>query len=194
MGRCSCRSAPWDFSPELLNEIEISLVSILAREERHLLHPVLRERHVALVFHLDQLPWHEDPGKSAEVAVDILAASIDPADDEGDVAWVMVALKLLESPRIGSRFGRSWFVRLLRARAEDLAVSPCVEAIASYLIAAYEMLLRREHEVWIWVQTAASMTDFEERPGLSLAMHVRAARLVQPVLQRATQSIREVTL
>jgi len=171
--------------------MEVSLLGILGPDEERLLRPRLRERHISLVAQLDQLPWFDDPMKSADVAVDILSAAVDPADDEGDVPWVVTALKLIEAPREGTRFGRVWFRQLLHARVEDLPVSPIVEAVASYTVAAFEVLLGRDHETWLWSQTAASMTDFEGRPGLSLAMHVRAARLLQPVLERAARRTRE---
>jgi len=183
---------PWSFAPEYLEDIEVWLTG-LGPDEQRLLRPRLRERHVGLMAQLDQLPWLDDPTKSADVAVEVLAASIDPADEEGDVPWTTSALKLVESPRLGTRFARAWFVRLLRARSEDVPVSPTVEAVASYTVAAFEVLLGREHEVWIWMQTAACVTEFEGRPGLCLATHVRAARLLRPVLHRPARSTREVS-
>ena len=56
-------------------------------------------------------------------------------------------------PRLGTRFARAWFARLLRAHGDDVPLF--------------------------------------EGPGLSLAMHLRAARLLLPVLQRAARRTRE---
>ena len=43
----------------------------------------------------DQLPWLDDPTKAADVAVDVLAAYIDSADEEGDVPWVTAAMNFV---------------------------------------------------------------------------------------------------
>ena len=85
----------WEVTTEGLDDIEVSLLGILGPDEQHLLRPRLHERHVGLVAQLDQLPWLDDPTKAADVAVDVLAAYIDSADEEGDVPWVTAAMNFV---------------------------------------------------------------------------------------------------
>ncbi len=167
---------------EHLNEIERSLTPLLHDDEVDLLHPRPRDEHAPIINALDQLPWHEDPTSAADDAYDLLTQAIDPADDDGDVTWCRAIVSLVESPHIGSRLARRWFVGLHRARHEDRPVSIVVESTAAYAVAAHEKLIGREHEVTRWMQTAAIMSDHDERGALGPVLLIRAGRLLGPLL------------
>jgi hypothetical protein len=170
-------------TPERLDEIEELLIRLLGPDEARLLRPVLPEHCAAVLAELERLPWQLDPSAAADAAFELLVGVVDPADDEGDVVWAAAVAKLAENPRVGSKLARRWFGHLHRARGEDRPVSASVEGVAAYSVVAYEIILGRDHEVARWMQTAAIVTEGEDRPGLSLAVFVRGVRLLQALLR-----------
>ena len=176
-----------DFTGDQLDELERTISPLMGEPETRLMRLRLSDDHSRVIAQLDVLPWLSEPEAAADAALTTLIASVDPAADDADLPWALTALRLLTTPKAGTQFARRWFISLHHARFEDRAVSVVLDAIAAYTVAGYEALLgpTREYEEEIWLETAVLVTEGWDRPGLSLAVLVRAARLLQPLMERA---------
>lgn len=177
-----------DLSHRGVEEMAQAVARLLAPADLHLLRPQLRPAHRALVASLDALPWGR-PEVVVNEAMAILkretypGRTIDPNDDQGDVPWCSMLVRLVPVPHVGSRAARCWFVHLHRLRSQDIAVSSLVESVAAYGVATFERRAGRQHEVERWWTTAGLMTEPDERAGLGLLAVVRAASLYdEPLL------------
>jgi hypothetical protein len=171
-----------------------ALAPLVRAEDRHLLEPRLRHAHEGLVGELRDLHWAH-PEVAVEHALEVLLretvpnGAIDPGDDEADVPWCLVLVRLVEVPHLGAHAARRWFGHLYRMQFEDgLHVSALVEATAAYAVAAFEMLLGRHHEAARWMRTAEVVCEHDERPMIGLITYLRAARLLEPLLRRCHAS------
>jgi hypothetical protein len=139
--------------------------------------------HEAAVREVERLPWLVAPELSADIACEILRVAIDPKDDAGDVPWCR-ALGLVQDSHVGLHLARQWFGYHAGARYDEgRVVSTSVEAVSVYAVAAFEWLTGNVYDARLWYAWAGSMTE-EGRPGLDLAIYVRAVRLLHPILLR----------
>lgn len=158
---------------------------LVGTDTARLLRPVLRDEHRAVVDAVERLPWGvESVDGVAAKALAILtnattpSGSLDPADDDADLAWTLGLGRMMVDPASGSRCARRWVVHLERLLWEDVQVSPVPMAVAAYAVARFEDALGRDYEVWRWTMAGAIQTEIDHRRGLGLAVVVRAARLL----------------
>jgi hypothetical protein len=109
-------------------------------------------------------------------------------DAQGDIPWCRALVRLVASPRLASAFAQAWWGHMARAHVGDEERSDTVFAVSAYAVAACEGLLsvrgeRSAEDVIGWLLRADRHTHFEN--GLDLVLVVRAARLLQPLLERA---------
>jgi len=176
------------FTPERLDDLERVLLPLVGRDEAALLHPWLCRRHAAAVLRVDRLPWEADPAGAANSAHEILVATVDSDDDQGDIPWTRALVGLVDSPRLASELAQRWWGRMARAHVDDRERSATVFAVSAYAVGACVGLLevageRSANDVVGWLKRADRHMHFEN--GLDLVLVVRAARLLQPLLERA---------
>lgn len=185
-----------DLTEERLSEMERAIVSLSIASDnearlRRRLRPEIHERHAAVVGRVAELPWASDPTTAAGAALAMLVAAVDPGDVDGDAAWSRAAVvKLVDVPEVGVRLSRDWFASVAGARYEERAVSGCVEATAAYAVAAFEAVLGHERDAILWGILASQRTALDEPRSNSVASFTRAARLLQPLLERARRAPR----
>jgi len=184
---CWWREVARGFCGEQLDELEHVLVPLVDREVVPLLRPQLAGRHEAVVARVHRLDWN-DPA-APDTAFDILATVVPASDDDGDVPFAMM-LARIERPAVASSFARRWWHRLAIAHVDDTPRSGVAFTTAAYAVAACEGLLcaqgeRSERDILLWLQTAARHIEVEHGGGVDLVLVLRAARLLQRVLERA---------
>jgi hypothetical protein len=187
------RSSWWsevarDFTGGRLDELERDVLPLIGEEVAPLLRPQLRARHLAVVVLLEALP-SDDPA-AAEAAFGILVAGVSASDDDGDVPFT-IGLQRIESASLASSFAHRWWHRLAIAHCDDTPRSGIAFTTAAYAVAACEGLAqvqseRSERDVLVWLNTAARHIEIEHGDGVDLALVLRAARLLQPLLERAS--------
>jgi hypothetical protein len=141
------------------------------------------------VARVHRFDWN-DPA-APDTAFDILATVVPTSDDDGDVPFAMM-LARIERPAVASSFARRWWHRLAIAHVDDTPRSGIAFTTAAYAVAACEGLLcaqdeRSERDILLWLQTAARHIEVEHGGGIDLVLVLRAARLLQPVLERAAR-------
>jgi hypothetical protein len=176
------------FCVEQLDELERIVVPLVDREVVPLLRPQLAGRHEAVVARVHRLDWN-DPAAPG-TAFDILAAIVPASDDDGDVPFTLT-LARIERPDVASSFAHRWWHRLAVAHIDDTPRSGIAFTVAAYAVAACEGLLyvqgqRQELDVLVWLQKAARHIEVEHGRGVDLVLVLRAARLLQPLLERAS--------
>jgi hypothetical protein len=174
--------------PAQLDDLERALLPLVGQNEARFFHPWLRHRHAAAVERVERLLWAADPAGAADSAHAILVATVDTADDHGDIPWTRALVSLADSPRLASELAQRWWGRMARAHVDDRERSATVFAVSAYAVAACEGILqvrgeRSAQDVISWLVSADRHTHFEN--GLDLVLVVRAARLLQPLLERA---------
>ena len=164
---------------------EEAVRELLVPEVAGLLRPALPREHRAVLDALDRLPWHVEPIESVAMkALTILKeASIpggiaDPKEDDADVAWTMTLNRMASVPSVGSRMGRAWYRHGVHSLLRDVEVSTVVQSVAAYTIASFEDALGNQREVGRWMMIAAVESEIDDRPGVGLAVVLRAARLL----------------
>jgi hypothetical protein len=177
-----------EFTPERLDGLERALLPLVRQDEARFLHPWLCHRHAATVLRVERLPWATDPAGAAHSAHAILVAAVDADDDQGDIPWTRALVRLADSPRLASEFAQGWWGRMARAHVDDRERSATVFAVSAYAVGACVGLLevageRSANDVVGWLNRADRHMHFEN--GLDLVLVVRAARLLQPLLERA---------
>jgi hypothetical protein len=178
----------YGFTPERLDDLHSALLPLVGQDEARFLHPWLCHRHAAAVVRVERLPWVADPAGAATSAHAILVGAVDPTDDQGDIPWARALVRLADSPMLGSDLAQRWWGGMARAHVDDRERSATVFAVSAYAVAACEGLLemageRSAEDVLRWVLRADRHMHFEN--GLDLVLVVRAARLLQPLLERA---------
>jgi hypothetical protein len=170
---------------EEIADAEEAVTTLLVPEVARLLRPALPREHRAVLDALDRLSWDVEPIESVAMkALTILkAASIpggiaDPKEDDADVAWTMTLNRMTSVPSVGSKMGRAWYRHGQRLLWADAGVSTVFLGMAAYTVASFEDVLRSDHAVARWLMTAGVETDVDDRPGVGLAVVVRAARLL----------------
>ena len=177
-----------EFTPERLDGLERALLPLVGQDEARFLHPWLCHRHAATVLRVERLPWATDPARAVDSAYAILVGAVDADDEQGDIPWSRALVKLVDKPRLVSELAQRWWGRMARAHIDDRERSATVFAVSAYAVAACEGLLetmgeRRADDVIGWLNRADRHMHFES--GLDLVVVVRAARLLQPLLERA---------
>jgi hypothetical protein len=176
------------FTPERLDDLERALLPLVGQGEGRFFHPSLCHRHAPAVVRVERLPWATDPERAAESAHAILVAVVDTADDQGDIPWCRALVRLADNPELATELAQRWWGRMARAHVGDRERSATVFAVSAYAVAACEGLLqvrgeRSADDVISWLLRADRHMHFEN--GLDLVLVVRAARLLQPLLERA---------
>jgi hypothetical protein len=97
-------------------------------------------------------------------------------------------VRLVDSPRLASELAQRWWARMARAHVDDRERSATVFSVSAYAVGACVGLLevageRSADDVVGWLLRADRHAHFEN--GLDLVLVVRAARLLQPLLERA---------
>jgi len=179
----------WGFCGEQLDELERDVLPLVGVDLAPLLRPELADRHAAVVAWVHRLGW-SDPEAAADTAFKMLAAAVPASDDDGDVPFAMT-LAWIDSPSLASSFAHRWWHRMAVAHIDDTPRSGVAFTVSAYAVAACEGLLyvqgeRTEHDVLAWLQTAARHVEIQHRGGIDLVLVLRAARLLQPVLERAS--------
>jgi hypothetical protein len=179
----------WGFCGEQLDELERDVLPLVGVDLAPLFRPRLADRHTAVVARVHRLGW-DDPTTVADTAFDILAAAVPASDDDGDVPFA-IALSRIDAASLASSFAHRWWHRMAVAHIDDTPRSGVAFTVSAYAVAACEGLLyvqgeRTEHDVLAWLQTAARHVEIEHRGGIDLVLVLRAARLLQPVLERAS--------
>ena len=178
----------YGFTPERLDDLERALFPLVGHDEARFFHPWLGHRHAAAVLRVERLRWATDPAGAVDSAHAILVTAVDTADDQGDIPWSRALVRLADSPRLASELAQRWWGCMARAHVDDRERSATVFAVSAYAVAACEGLLettgeRSADDVIGWLLRADRHTHFEN--GLDLVLVVRAARLLQPLLERA---------
>ena len=181
------------FTPERLDDIERALLPLVGQGEARFFHPWVCHRRAAVVVRVDHLPWVADPAGAANSAHAILVGAVDTTDDQGDIPWSRALVRLADRPTIASDLAQRWWGRMARAHVDDRERSATVFAVSAYAVAACEGLLetageRSADDVIGWLNRADRHMQFEN--GLDLVLVVRAARLLQPLHERARAGLR----
>ena len=176
------------FTPERLDALERALVPLVGTDEARLLHPWLCHRHAAAVVRVERLPWQSEPARSAHLASAVLVVAVAVTDEQGDIPWSRALVQLVASPTLASAFAQTWWEHMARAHVCDDGRCDSVFAVSAYAVAASEGLLqlrgeRSADDVIGWLLAADRHMHFEN--GLDLVVVIRAARLLQPLLERA---------
>ena len=123
-----------------------------------------------------------DPGEVASSAFTLLSeitthgGLLDPKSYCSDVPWVWFLREL--EPAVASKYSRSLYVLLDRARHRDEPVAPSFAAMAAYGVALAERRRGRDGEARFWMRIGANEVDHEEEPGLAGAVMIRAVVLL----------------
>jgi hypothetical protein len=177
------------FTLDRLDDLERVLVPLIGGDEARLLHPWLCHRHAAAVVHVERLSWQSDPARAADTAFAILVVAVAVTDDQGDIPWTRALVRLADNPELATELAQRWWGRMACAHVDDRERSAAVFAVSAYAVAASEGLLqlrgeRSADDVIGWLLAADRHMHFEN--GLDLVVVIRAARLLQPLLERAS--------
>jgi hypothetical protein len=164
---------------------EEAVRELVGREIAELARPALRPGHALVVEMIERLPWTVEPTHvvAGRVLTILTVATmpggpLDPAHDDADLPWAITLMKLVGTPSVGSTIARAWYRHGLHLLLSDVEVSTVVQSVAAYTIASFEDALGNHHEVGRWLKIAAVEGEIDDRPGVSLAVALRAARLL----------------
>jgi hypothetical protein len=166
-------------------DAEEAVRELVDADVARLLRPALRHEHAPIVEQIDRLPWGAEPtdfmtGKALTIlkVATMPGGLADPKEDDADIAWAIAINRTVRVPSVGSRMGRAWFVHGMRLLGADAEVSAVFMSVAAYATAWCEAARGNRNEVARWITIAGIESEVDDRPGVGLAVVVRAARLL----------------